>query len=186
MNGLEHRAEWEAGVSPQAYLSEHVVEHRALWEGVYRGAVVPPELLARAAAAGGPWRLLVLSEDWCGDASNTVPVLARLAEAAPNVEMRVLKRDEHPALMDAYLTNGARSIPLAIVLDGGYRPVGRWGPRPAALQAWVLAEKAAGTRPPAELYREVRRWYARDHGRTTLEEVVSILETAAGAERRAA
>lgn len=179
MDGLDLRAVWEAGFAPAAYFDDEVVEHRGLWQGIYRGATVPAELAARAAAAGGPWRLLVISEDWCGDASNTVPVLARLAEAAPNLEMRVVKRDEHPALMDAFLTNGARSIPIAVVLDGAFGVAGRWGPRPAELQTWVLAEKAAPTRPTAELYRDVRRWYARDHGRTTLEEVIAILERAA-------
>jgi hypothetical protein len=53
----------------------------------------------------------VLSEDWCGDAVNSVPYLARLAELAPNLDLRVLARDENPDLMDAHLTRGSRSIP---------------------------------------------------------------------------
>ena len=35
--------------------------------------------------------------------------------------------------------------------------------------------------PSDERYREIRRWYARDRGRTTLEEIVTLLESAAGA-----
>jgi hypothetical protein len=89
--------------------------------------------------------------------------------------MRIVKRDENTGLMDAYLTGGSRSIPLAVVLDADHRPVGRWGPRPAELQAFVLGEKAAATRPVEQIYRDVRQWYARDAGASTLREILAIL-----------
>jgi hypothetical protein len=88
--------------------------------------------------------------------------------------------------MDAHLTGTSRSIPVIIVLDDAFEERGWWGPRPTVLQHWVsgqgqLLEKSAR-------YREARTWYARDRGRTTLEEVVSIIERAAraDAERAAA
>src|SRR5262249_9445631 len=118
------------------------------------------------------------SEDWCGDASNTVPVIARLAAALPNVEMRVVKRDEHPELMDRHLTNGSRSIPLAVVLRPGFTGAGAWGPRPTELQEFVVREKKAATRPTGEIYRDARQWYARDRGESTIREVLAVLEQA--------
>ena len=63
-----------------------------------------------------------------------------------------------------------------MVLDDDFRERGWWGPRPRELQDWVLTEGLA--LPSAERYREIRRWYARDGGRTTLEEVVALLEEA--------
>lgn len=179
MAELDYRGYWDGGFTWSAYLADEVRTNRALWEGVARGARVPGWALERAAAAGGSWKLLVISEDWCGDASNTVPVVAALAEAAPQLEMRVVKRDENPELMDAYLTGEARSIPLVVLLDGEFRPRGRWGPRPAELQEFVLREKGSGAREPAEIYRDVRTWYARDRGETTLREVLAIVEAAA-------
>jgi hypothetical protein len=150
-----------------------------LWMALWRYARVDDEYVRRVSALSGSWHLLVLSEDWCGDAVNTVPVVARLAERCPNVDLRVLARDANPDIMDAHLTGLARSIPVIIVLDEAYEERGWWGPRPTALQRWVsgqgqLLEKT--TR-----YREARTWYARDRGRTTLEEVVSMLERAAAA-----
>ena len=179
MAELDYRGYWDGGFTWDAYLADEVRTNRALWEGVTRGVRIPEWALERAAAAGGSWRLLVISEDWCGDASNTVPVIAALAEAAPQLEMRVVKRDENPELMDAYLTGEARSIPLAVLLDAEFRPRGRWGPRPAELQEFVLREKRAGTRPTQEIYRDVRTWYARDRGETTLREVLAVVEAAA-------
>jgi Thioredoxin len=153
-------------------------KNKELWLANYRRAVVPPELLARAAAVGGTWHLLALSEDWCGDAFNTVPVLGRLAELAPNLDLRVLARDTNPDLMAAHLTDGSRSIPVAIVLDADFRERGWWGPRPRELQRWVLGDGRALSKD--ERYREVRRWYVQDRGRTTLEEIVGLLERVGG------
>jgi hypothetical protein len=145
-----------------------------LWEAVWRRAHVDDAYLLRDAALPGMWHLLALSEDWCGDAVNTLPVVAKLAELAPNLDLRVLGRDANPDLMEAHLTGKSRSIPVVIVLDEAFRERGWWGPRPTVLQRWVsgqgqLLEKTAR-------YREARTWYARDRGRTTLEEVVSLLE----------
>jgi len=179
-----HEAEWACAIPWDLYLEEEVREHAELWRGVWERARSPQAELARLAEIGGRWRLLVLAEDWCGDASNTVPVIARLAEEAPDVEMRIAKRDENPELMDLYLTNGSRSIPLAVILDDEGAPVGRWGPRPAELQAFVLREKRAGDRSGAELYRDTRRWYARDRGASTVREIVDAIEAAAGRDER--
>ncbi|MGZ8471652.1 MAG: thioredoxin family protein, partial [Gemmatirosa sp.] len=90
----------------------------ALWRDTYRVTRVPDEAVGRMAAVAGRWHLLVLVEDWCGDAVNTVPYLARLAELSPNLDLRVLGRDANPDLMDAHLApSGARAIPVVIVLD---------------------------------------------------------------------
>jgi hypothetical protein len=148
-----------------------------LWAAVWRRAVVPEEYVGRVAALGGAWHLLVLSEDWCGDAVNTVPVVARLAELAPNLDLRVLARDENLDLMDAHLTGTSRSIPVVIALDDEFREHGWWGPRPGELQRWVLGPGLAMEK--GERYREIRTWYARDHGVATLEEVVTMLERTA-------
>ena len=175
---LDHRAYWEEGVAFERWLEEEVEEHPSLWRGTYRKHETPDWAVERAREIGGSWRLLVLAEDWCGDASNTVPVLARFARAAPNVEMRVVNRDENPELMDRYLTDGGRAIPLAVVLDDELEPRGRWGPRPEELQSYVLSEKEKGEKETSEIYREARRWYARDGGETTLRELLDVLEQA--------
>lgn len=175
---LDHRGYWDAAFPWEEYLEREVKDRPELWKKVWERSAISAAELARAARLGGPWRLLVISEDWCGDAVNTVPVLARLAEAAPGLELRVVKRDENPELMDAYLTGASRSIPLAVVLDADFRPVGRWGPRPAELQDFVLREKAAKTRPGAEIYRDARAWYARDRGAATVRELLDVVERA--------
>lgn len=151
-----------------------VERNRGLWEGIYRTARIPDWAVDLACAHAQRVRLLVIAEDWCGDASNTVPVLAKLGDVAGCLEMRVIRRDEYPELMDRYLTEGTRSIPVVIALDHAFHEVGHWGPRPSELQAWVRACK--DTTPKDERYRHTRRWYARDRGVTTLEEVLRLFQ----------
>jgi hypothetical protein len=168
MTDLE--ALWQQALPYDRFVAEGD-NHRGLWEGIYR-LVRLPEWVHQAVPQGTCRRLLVIAEDWCGDASSTVPILARFADAVPGMSLRVLRRDEHPELMDRYLTNGSRSIPIVIVLDESFLELGHWGPRPAVLQAWVLANRPLV--PKAELYPQIRKWYARDRGETTLREVLAI------------
>ena len=59
-------------------------------------------------------KVLVISEDWCGDAMMNLPILKRISEEL-NWEVRVFHRDEDTDLIDQYLTNGtSRSIPIFI------------------------------------------------------------------------
>ena len=105
-------------------------------------------------------------------------MLAAFAEAVPNMDLRVLARDENLELMDEHLTGTSRSIPVVVLLDGDGVERGWWGPRPADLQAWVMGP--GQELEPDDRYREVRKWYVRDRGRTTLEDVVALVEQAAG------
>ena len=166
------------GASTFSEYLETVEKNRELWHALARRAAVDEATRARARAIPGRWHVLALTEDWCGDASNTLPVFDRLAEATPSLELRILLRDENLDLMDAHLTNGtSRSIPVLIIYDEHFEERGWWGPRPAPIQEWVMTE---GMKLDAkDRYREIRRYYARDKGRTSLEEFLSLLETAA-------
>ncbi len=170
------RARYDAAHTLESFLPT-AEKNADLWRTAARLAKVPDEVVARVAALGGAYHLLVLSEDWCGDAVNSVPYVARLAELAPNLDARIFARDQNLDLMDAHLTGSARSIPVVVLYDDEYRELGWWGPRPAELQAWVMGPGQAFEKE--DRYKEVRTWYARDRGRATLGEIVALLERAA-------
>ena len=142
-------------------------------------ASVPDDIATRLHAVGPGWHLLVLSADWCADAVSSLPWVEALAAATPNVAMRILDRDANLDLMDAHLTNGrSRSIPVVILYDAQGVERGWWGPRPSALQAWVMSPEAQAM-PAPERFAEQRRWYVADGGRSTLEELTALIERAA-------
>lgn len=105
---------------------------------------------------------LVLSEHWCGDAAQSLPVLAAIAEASTGrIALKILYRDQNLELMDTFLTNGARAIPRLIQLDADFQLSGSWGPRPAEAQQLVRALKSNPA--TADTYGEhLHKWYAQN------------------------
>jgi len=150
-------------------------QYRDLWNALYKRATVPEDLLARAQKIQKPWHLLILSEDWCGDSINILPLVAKLTDDVPSLDLRILGRDANPDLMDKHLTGTSRSIPVIILLDENYVERSSWGPRPRPLQEWVKAHMDI---PKADRYKEVRTWYARDHGVRSLTEILDMIDAA--------
>lgn len=166
---------WSAAISLDAFIAQ-AEQHRDLWQTTRRLAHLSDAHRDAAGALGASCRLLVLLEDWCGDAIHTVPVVLRLVEANPQLELRVLRRDEHDDLMDTHLTGTARAIPVVIAFDAAGHERGWWGPRPSALQKWVQLEGLSLEKP--DRYKAIRTWYARDRGATTASEVLRLLQHA--------
>ena len=84
---------------------------------------------------------LVITEAWCGDAGNIVPLFVKLAEQTPGVNLKIMIRDEHPEMMENYLTNGGKSIPILVAYDDVFSKTLQWGPRPKAAQDMVMENK---------------------------------------------
>jgi hypothetical protein len=162
-----------AGLAFDAFL-DSTVENRELWHAVAARVRLADEVVARVQALEGDWKVLVLADDWCGDAVNTLPVVEKLLEAGGVRSLRVIPRDAFPDLMDRHLSGTARSIPIVLVLSPEGEVLGQWGPRPSALQA--LFEAELRPLPSEDRYRAVRTWYARDRGVQTAEEIAGLLE----------
>lgn len=82
-------------------------------------------------------KVIVITEDWCGDAMMNIPVLLKIAEKT-GMDVRMSLRDENLELMDQYLTNGkSRSIPIFVFLDEDYHQYSVWGPRAQEIQDFV-------------------------------------------------
>ena len=105
---------------------------------------------------------LILTEHWCGDASQTLPVFNKLAELSEGkIEMKLVYRDQNDELMNAYLTNGTRSIPKLIQLDEHCNITGIWGPRPTVAQS-LVKELKSNPATAATYANELHLWYAKD------------------------
>lgn len=172
-------AEWERAVPWGDYLAA-LEDKRDVWESNWRRARISDDAAARLAALPGRRRVLVLTEDWCGDAARAVPYLAKAFAAAPDVDARYLGIDGDAPVMQRYLTHGGRSIPIAVVQEESGNELGAWGPRPAPLQALFRARRRElGAPTPdtrSEFYAPIMRWYAQDKGQAVVDEVLMLLE----------
>lgn len=120
---------------------------------------------------------LVLSEGWCGDAANIVPVLNKMAEISTHIELKIVLRDDHDALMQHFLTNGGKAIPKLIILDAETHEVlSDWGPRPSEAKQLILDYKASHgvVDEPAKI--ALQKWYVQNKGVAIQNEVVNLHE----------
>lgn len=118
---------------------------------------------------------LLITEAWCGDAAHSVPVFSKLSEENPNIDLRIVLRDENLDLMDMYLTNGGRSIPKLIRLDANDKSeIDSWGPRPKPAQDIVVSSKKEGIEYQ-EYVKTLQIWYARDKGQTLEKEILNSI-----------
>ncbi len=134
-----------------------------------------PDLSQLAFMIAAPQTWYVLTEAWCGDAAQSIPVIAKVAHLNPMISLRLLLRDQHPEIMDAYLTNGGRSIPKLIALDADGRELFTWGPRPKMLQQLLWDYKANPTKPYAEFQEDSQRWYNVDKTQSLQLELTELL-----------
>jgi hypothetical protein len=120
---------------------------------------------------------IVISESWCGDGAQCIPVIAKMAELNKNIKLEFVFRDEYPDLIDSFLTNGTRSIPKLICMDGQNNAIKFiWGPRPKAIQDKVSELKASNQEiTHDELVKNIHLWYAQDKTKSIQFEFIDLL-----------
>ncbi len=154
-------------------LGENLVLHRRHYDKFN-----PDENEQAAIAKLAPSNVLVITDPRCGDSLALLPVLRRMAEINGTWQVKIAPRDEHPDLMDAFLTNGTRSVPVFLFLDSGFKLKLRWGPRPVAAQAIFEENRErinSGEVEKSEVIRKIRTYYAKDRGKTSLKELIDRL-----------
>ncbi len=121
------------------------------------------------------WIWLIITEGWCGDAAQNIPIVEKIAAENPNIETRYLLRDENLELMDKYLTFNARSIPKLICLNAEtLEEIGSWGPRPQVAMDYFFEMKHQGLEKP-QMMENMQRWYLTDENQSIQSEFENLL-----------
>ena len=120
---------------------------------------------------------LVISEGWCGDAAQLVPVFEKMASVSDDrVELRIVLRDENEELMNLFLTNKAKAIPKLIVINretGG--ALAHWGPRPKGASDLIVNYKKEHGAVDETAKANLQLWYLHDKGLTTQNEIMDMM-----------
>lgn len=171
------RALFEQGVSYETFV-ERADQRKERWQANRRLAVVPSDLAGRAAAVPGSWRLLVVAEAGCSDSADTIPYLDALFDLMPGLEVRLVRSVPGRAVLEAFPSpDGRAATPTFVLTDADFGFAGVFVERPAALQAWAVANRAAHTE--AEFVRRKTGWYDFDRGESTMAQVLGLVERAA-------
>ena len=121
-----------------------------------------------------PQTWLVITEGWCGDAAQNLPVLNKIAATTDKIDLKIVLRDENLELMDLFLTNGGRSIPKLIALDKNNNVIDSWGPRPTVATKMVADYKEKHGSLDPQFKEDLQVWYNKDKGQSVQEDFVNL------------
>ena len=121
---------------------------------------------------------IVLTESWCGDAAQIVPILNKMVlEANQKIELKLALRDENEDLMNHFLTNKTKAIPKLIIIDKATGSVvGDWGPRPQGAVDLIESYKEKFGIIDETAKTELQLWYLHDKGMSTQNEIIQLLQ----------
>lgn len=141
------------------------------WEKTYVPSSILEEKISRL---NKPTNWVIITEGWCGDAAQQCPVISKWATLNPLISAHFVLRDENPQLMDLFLTNGSRSIPIWICADEQWNVMWTWGPRPEEAAQLLRALKESGV-DDVEKKRQLHAWYAANKQAAFEQEVELLL-----------
>ncbi len=120
---------------------------------------------------------LVLTEGWCGDAAHALPVMNKLAALNEEIDLKIILRDDHDALMSHFLTNGGKAIPKLLAYDNKTKEVyTTWGPRPSIATKMVNDYKKENGSLDPEFKKELQLWYNKNKGVNIMEDLIKSLQ----------
>ena len=122
-----------------------------------------------------PITWLVLTEGWCGDAAQTLPIINKIAKESDLITLKIIFRDEHEELMSHFLTNGGKSIPKLLVLNSENKVLDTWGPRPNTATKMVQDYKNKYGQLDAAFKQQLQVWYNKDKGVNIQEDMLGLL-----------
>lgn len=173
----QYKANWEEILSqetPSEY-HEYYKLNKARFSRLEKTAALLPQW--SEIPTDIPLVIVAITEQWCGDAAQTIPVVEKLKTIFPNWETYYVLRDQNLELMDAFLTNGARNIPKLLFLEADQMGLlGTWGPRPHALSKKVDQWKFDHGGMTEEVKVEIQKWYNEDQSVSTQKEWIEFLK----------
>lgn len=118
---------------------------------------------------------MMITETWCGDSAQNIPYIAKIAALNPLINFRIILRDENTDIMDLYLTNGTRSIPMLTAFDEDGNELFKWGPRPKEAADLVKNAKAEGLTKD-QFIEKLHLWYGRNRGAAIESELAELIK----------
>ena len=141
---------------------------------IMRTYKVADDLKAMLQSIDEPQIWMVLTEPWCGDSAQCLPQITVMTDLNPNIDLRMILRDENLDIMDEYLTNGGRSIPRLVIFDKKGQDLASWGPRPAEAQVVFKESKESGMEK-ADILKNLHLFYGRNRGAALESEFLVLL-----------
>ena len=171
----------QEGKSSGAIQSEALVNYSRLNETrmhrLDKTIVIDQTIVSKLKTIQSQYIWLVISEGWCGDAAQILPIFNKMSEVSDHIDFKIVFRDDNEALMNLFLTNGSKSIPKLIILDkNALDVIADWGPRPKGAIDLVQNYKDKFGVIDDTIKAELQMWYLHDKGLSTQKEIMELLK----------
>lgn len=127
-----------------------------------------------------PVNIVVAATTWCWDSQTNVPILVRIAEHNPKINLTIFNKDRFPFIIDRI--NKGEKVPQALIYSEDFYYIDRWVERTTyayKLFAEVYEELGWDTEKKSEFIKEYRKRYLKQQKEINLEliqEIKSILK----------
>lgn len=146
MNATYLRKKFDAGLTWQQYLATDT-ERAPNWLKVYEQVDLTTEQRTLVGGFVRELRMLCVSGIWCGDCVQQGPLLQRISEAGPSIDLRWVDRDEHADLAEQIKINAGLRVPVVIFMAEDSEPVSIYGDR-TLTRYRAIADKQLGASCP--------------------------------------
>jgi len=178
------------------------LELAGLLRRIFAGVRIDPDTQLYLATYPNWLTCIVLVEEPAPDTAMILPILVRIAEACPRLELRIISDTTDLAALNELVDDeldleedlGDVDLPLLLFFDEEWNQQARWGPRPVAaekrLDEWLathpeyealLDDENSDNSPALEqlvvqLTHQMRFWYNNDLTAACVGEIRAILE----------
>jgi hypothetical protein len=149
---------WNDALPYATFLQKHAEEkHRDRWQRLYDQAALTEAQRTLVASFSRKMHLLCVAGAWCGDCVLQGPILQKIHESSPSVELRFVDRDVRADVQDALVLNRGRRVPVTVFLSEDFEECARYGDRTISMYRRMAQERLGpacptGIVPPSDTY----------------------------------
>jgi len=149
-------AEWKKAIEYNEFLKK-ARENVELMKARYTDLVMSELDYDTLRSIQNEIRVLVIGNDRCDDTAGNLPILARIADGANKIELRILDSEANAQYHQQFKVNGKRKTPVVLLLNSNFDELCRWVERPTAVYKLINE----GTNPSLEARKnELKRLYS--------------------------
>lgn len=170
----EQLSEIEAAGDPKSYAKYYSINLKRI-ERLDKNFSLTDGQKEKLTQINSDFKLLIITEGWCGDAAQVMPVVNVMMNEI-GVEQKIVFRDEHPELMNEFLTDGAKSIPILIGVNNEGNEIFRFGPRPQyGMELLKKHKENPKEYTDEQFHQDLQVWYNQDKGVSIFEEFLAVM-----------
>jgi len=129
------------------YVATGKPDHQTAWNDIYERTSLTDAQRKLIEGFERDLRVLVVSGTWCGDCVQQCPLVARIAEASPRIDLRFVDRDEHMDLAQRLTINEGVRVPVALFISEEWDFVSAFGDRSLTRYRALAAKKLGASCP---------------------------------------